>query len=105
MVLKFIKTYGKPFAFIRWNSTAINSMSNKIEYFFKNLDGILSFTYRSNPPPNFFHLYLKIMKLAVLNCAFGKVEFNFDSNIKKHNYLFRFISYRIYVQMYSDKFL
>ena len=45
----------------------------------KNLDGILSFTYRSNPPPNLFRSCSKFLKPFILNCVFGKVESNFDS--------------------------
>ena len=58
-------------------------MSEEIECLFKNLVGILSFTYRSNPPPNLFQSYLKILKPVILNCEFGKVESNFDSAIRK----------------------
>ena len=58
-------------------------MSEEIECLFKNLVGILSFTYRSNAPPNLFQSYLKILKPVILNCEFGKVESNFDSAIRK----------------------
>ena len=58
-------------------------MSEEIECLFKNLDGVLSFTYRSNTPPNLFRSYLKILKPVTLNCAFGKVESNFDRDIRK----------------------
>ena len=80
-------------------------MSEEIECLFKNLDGILSFTYRSNPPTNLFWLYLKILKPVILNCAFGKVKCNFLSN-KIVNDLcchFKFISYTIDIQMSNDK--
>ena len=58
-------------------------MSEEIECLFKNLVGILSLTYRSNPPPSLFQSYLKILKPVILNCEFGKVESNFDSAIRK----------------------
>ena len=47
------------------------------------MGAILSFTYRSNPPPNLFWLYLKILKLVILKFALGKVKSNFDSDIRK----------------------
>ena len=46
-------------------------MSEEIERLYKKLDSILSFTY-------LFRSDLKNLKPVNLNCAFGKVESNFD---------------------------
>ena len=58
-------------------------MSEGIESLFKNLDGILSFTYKRNPPPNLFRSHLKTLKPVISNCAFGKAKCNFDTDISK----------------------
>lgn len=51
-------------------------MPEEIECLVKALDCISSLTCGSNPPPNLFLSYLKILQPVVLNCAFGKVESN-----------------------------
>ena len=59
-------------------------MSEEMKSLFKNLDQkILSFTYRSNPPPNLFRSHPKILKPVISNCAFEKLESSFDSDIRK----------------------
>ena len=52
------------------------------ECLFKDADGILSFAFRSNPPPNLFRSYITIWKSFILYCAFGKVKSKLDSDIR-----------------------
>ena len=57
-------------------------MSEELECLLKILDGILSLTCRSNPPPNLSLSYLKFLQLVVLNYAFEKVE-SYDEKINE----------------------
>ena len=67
---------------------AINSMSEKLNVYSK----IWMIFYHSHIhiEVTFHHLfwsYLKIWKPVIITCAFGKVESNFESGIRKHQNL------------------
>ena len=62
-------------------------MSEEIESLFKNLVGILSFTYRSNPPPNLFQSYLKILKPVILIVNLEKLNLTLTQLLEKYQNL------------------
>ena len=64
----------------------INSMSEKLNVYSK----IWMIFNHSHIEVTFHHLfwsYLKILKPVIITCAFGKVESNFESDIRKHQNL------------------